>query len=102
MDRHHQEDISLHRITSLALLDDYAMKLTFNDGTEQTVDLEPILSGPIFGPLREKVLFQEVVIDPDFGALVWPNGPTLTRWCSTIGRPAWRRIRARRAELLTG
>lgn len=102
MDRHHQEDISLHRITSLALLDDYAMKLTFNDGTEQTVDLEPILSGPIFGPLREKVLFQEVVIDPDFGALVWPNGADIDPMV-LYDWPAYvERIRARRAELLTG
>mgnify|MGYP000871806942 CR=1 FL=1 len=101
MDRHHQEDISLHRITSLALLDDYAMKLTFDDGTEQTVDLEPILSGPIFGPLREKVLFQEVVIDPNFGALVWPNGADIDPMV-LYDWPAYvERIIARRAEMIS-
>ncbi len=101
MARHHHEEISLHRLTALSLLGDYALKLTFDDGTEQTVDLEPILSGPIFGPLREKVLFQEVVIAPDFGALVWPNGAdidpmVLYDWPASVAR-----IVARRAEMVS-
>jgi len=74
MDKQFVDDLALHRIASFSLAGDFIIRLTFDDGTEQNVDLEPILSGPIFGPLRDEALFQEVQIDPDFGALVWPNG----------------------------
>ena len=74
MDKQFVDDLALHRIVSFSLGEDFIILLTFDDGTEQTVDLEPILSGPVFGPLRDRDLFQEVQIDADFGALVWPNG----------------------------
>lgn len=74
MEQHPLDESRLHRVTSFALTGGYGMRLHFDDGTEQTVDLEPILSGPVFGPLRDRDLFQEVTIDADFGALVWPNG----------------------------
>ena len=64
----------LHRVTSFTILTDYVIKVTFDDNTERTIDFEPILTGPIFGPLRDRGLFSEVRLDRDFGALEWPNG----------------------------
>ncbi len=74
MEKQFLDDLALHRVTSLSLIGGYVIRLEFDDSKEQTVDLEPILSGPVFGPLRDRDLFQEVQIDADFGALVWPNG----------------------------
>ena len=99
MDQHPQDEPGLHRITSFSLLGNYVMRLQFDDGAEQTDDLEPILSGPIFGPLRDKGLFQAVQIDPDFGALVWPNGADIDPKVLYDWPVYVERIVARRAEM---
>ena len=64
----------LHRVTSFTIVGDYVITVTFDDNTERTIDFEPILAGPIFGPLRDHYLFSQVRLDPNFGALEWPNG----------------------------
>ena len=64
----------IHRVTSFAIVADYVIRVTFDDNTERTIDFEPILVGPIFGPLRNHGLFSQVGLDRDFGALEWPNG----------------------------
>jgi hypothetical protein len=74
MDPHTHQELVLHRVVVFALAGDYVIRVQFDDGTEQPIDFEPILYGPIFGPLRDPALFKEVRLDSDFGALVWPNG----------------------------
>ena len=44
----------------------------FNDSTENTIDFEPWLVGPVFEPLRDPVYFQRFFIDG--GTVIWPNG----------------------------
>ncbi len=46
----------------------------FEDGTQQEIDLEPVLAGEMYGPLRDRALFKKVTIDPEVHTLVWPNG----------------------------
>jgi hypothetical protein len=48
--------------------------MTFDDGTSQTIDFEPVLAGELYGPLRDLRLFNQVEIDPEVKTLVWPNG----------------------------
>lgn len=43
-------------------------------GHERVIDLEPILLGRLFGPLRDPQLFRRVTVNPDLGTLVWPTG----------------------------
>lgn len=62
------------RVTRFTLQEHYRLELVFEDGTTQVVDLEPILIGPIFGPLRQEALFRQAELDEAFGTLVWPNG----------------------------
>ena len=63
------------RITSVTPLEDFRVRLIFADGSEKTVDLGPLLEGPIFEPLKnDPARFREVRVDPDFGGLEWPNG----------------------------
>jgi hypothetical protein len=51
---------------------DFKVHLTFNDGTEGTVDFKPWLSGPVFELLKQPAYFRKFFIDG--GTLVWPNG----------------------------
>lgn len=67
-------ETTLHRIVSFEHSGAYQLDLQFDDGREQVIDFEPLLQGPLFGELRDPARFREVQLDPDFGALVWPNG----------------------------
>ena len=69
-----REELVLHRVQAFTLAGDYTIRVQFDDGSEQLIDFEPLLYGPIFGMLREPSLFREVQLDEDFGTLVWPNG----------------------------
>ncbi len=51
---HHQ----IHRIIACRVLLLYGLKLKFDDELEREVDLESILEGEIYGPLRDQVFFQ--------------------------------------------
>ena len=50
----------------------YRILVTFNDGSEKTIDFRGWLEGPIFGPLKEVAYFQRFFIDG--GTIAWPNG----------------------------
>jgi hypothetical protein len=67
----HKKDLLLH-VVSVEYLDNYQLKLTFNNGIEGIVDLEPELYGEIFEPLKDKSLFQKVFLTSR--TIEWPNG----------------------------
>ena len=62
------------RVTDVAVLDGFRVRLTFTDGAEKEVDLEPYLNGPIFEPLKDTARFREISVDQELGTIVWPNG----------------------------
>jgi hypothetical protein len=63
------------RITSVAPLDGFVLRLDFDDGTTREVDLEDELWGPVFEPLRnDSGLFRQVRVDAELGTIIWPNG----------------------------
>ena len=64
----------------------------------RSIDLTPILRGPVFGVLRNPAEFARVAIDPDFGALVWPSGADLDPGVLH----AWPEEGERMAELAAG
>ena len=43
-------------------------------GKEQVINFEPILTGEMYGSLRDINKFNQVEIDPEVHTLVWPNG----------------------------
>jgi hypothetical protein len=61
------------RVTDFREAAPHTLKVTFNDGTEQTIDFEPVLWGHYFEPLRDPNLFRQVRLDPEIYTLVWPN-----------------------------
>ena len=64
----------IHRVTAVEALEGYCLRVGFEDGTQQEIDLEPVLAGAMYGPLRDRALFEKVSIDPEVHTLVWPNG----------------------------
>lgn len=62
------------RITEAEVVGPHALRLAFNDGTRKTVDVAPLLDGPIFEPLRDPDYFARASLDPVCGTVAWPNG----------------------------
>ena len=53
---------------------DYVVWVRFRDGNSGAVDLEQVLHGPIFEPLKDPAYFANFSINADFYTLCWPNG----------------------------
>jgi hypothetical protein len=66
-------------VTGVRVLARYVVELTFANGSERVIDLEPLLWGPMFEPLvSDYDLFRQVTVDPDAGTIVWPNGADIS------------------------
>ena len=69
----HPQYPELPCVTAVRLVSGYVVHLTFADGLEKDVDLEPYLSGPIFEPVRNNPeMFASMFIDGD--TIAWKNG----------------------------
>lgn len=64
----------LKDIVEVHPLDDYQLHLRFEDDVEGVVDLLQIiqLTG-VFAPLKDPSYFAQVRVNPDLGAICWPN-----------------------------
>jgi len=67
----HKNELLLH-VVSVEYLENYQLKLIFNNGIQGIVDLEQELYGEIFEPLKDKSLFQKVFVTSR--TIEWPNG----------------------------
>lgn len=66
-------------VTDVKLLGRYVVELCFENGEERIIDLEPVLTGPMYEQLRnDYAAFQEVSVDPNAGTIVWPNGADIS------------------------
>jgi Protein of unknown function (DUF2442) len=52
------------------------LEVEFSDGAYGEVDLSDRLFGPMFEPLLDPKVFNQVQID-EYGAICWPNGADL-------------------------
>jgi hypothetical protein len=64
----------IYKVESFEIVAPHTLRITFDDGSEQTIDFSPVLAGQLFGPLNDLTLFDKVAIDPEVHTLVWPNG----------------------------
>ena len=67
-------DHQIYRVQSVEITAPYTLLVHFDDNTVQTINLQPILAGQLYGPLRDLMLFNQVRVDPEVHTLVWPNG----------------------------
>jgi hypothetical protein len=63
----------IHRVTRFSIVGPYTLAVGFADGSEQEIDLRPVLQGSLFGPLQDLATFNAVRLDTEVGTLVWPN-----------------------------
>lgn len=68
------------RVTSVLVLPDAQLEVTFVDGTSGKVDMRDFLGnrnvdGTVFEPLRDSAVFAEARVS--MGAVRWPNGADL-------------------------
>ena len=66
-------DHPIYRVKSFENVAPYTLRIHFDDGTEQTINFQPVLAGELYGPLRDLALFNQVRIDPEVHTLIWPN-----------------------------
>ena len=81
------------RVTNVEVLRPYVLHLHFDDGFSGTIDLEPMLWGEMFEPLRDPVQF--ATARPEYGTVCWSIGADfcpdcLREWCEH-GVPVARR-----------
>jgi hypothetical protein len=65
---------SVLRVTDVEPLDDYRLRVSFDDGTMRDVDCSFLLHGSLGEPLRDLKYFRQVRVDDEAGTVVWPNG----------------------------
>ena len=66
--------LELFDVVDFEIVDNYTLRLKFDDGVERVIDFEPILHGPLWGELRDLSLFNRVTLNRDIGTIEWPNG----------------------------
>lgn len=59
-------------VLAVEYLNDYRLRLRFNNGVEGIVDLQPELYGEMFEPLLDPLLFRQVFVTGR--TIEWPNG----------------------------
>jgi hypothetical protein len=74
MAKYHIANKDFYDVIGFELLNEYKVSVQFDDQTTRMIDFEPILYGPLFGPLRDLRLFRQVRLDRDLGTLLWPTG----------------------------
>ena len=65
-------------VANVRVVRPYVLEVTFEDGAQGDVDLEPELWGEVFEPLRDPALFAQARLDHELGTVVWPNGADLS------------------------
>ena len=64
----------LPRSTDARHIANHTIWLRFADGVEREVDMSRELESDVFEPLQDVGFFKSFRLDPELGALVWPNG----------------------------
>lgn len=62
------------RVKKVDYLEEYKIRVVFNDNKVKIVDLESELWGPMFESLKDLGYFKTVAVDQDHITIVWPNG----------------------------
>jgi len=64
----------IYKVTGFEILGPHLLRVSFDDGSTQTINFRPALAGELYGPLSDVELFNKVRLDSEVHTLVWPNG----------------------------
>lgn len=70
-------DLPYEKALSIRVVGPYVIEVALVDGHRREVDIEPLLWGEVFAPLRDFDLFRRAAVDPDGGSVYWPTGADL-------------------------
>ncbi|MBL8016642.1 MAG: DUF2442 domain-containing protein [Ignavibacteria bacterium] len=62
----------IHDIVKVEPIEDYSIRIQFDDGVVKTIDIKPFIDGGISTELRDINFFNRVYLDN--GSVTWPNG----------------------------
>jgi hypothetical protein len=68
----------IEEVVGVKVIKPYVLEVTFSDGACRRVDMEPLLWGEVFAPLRDFTLFAQATVDPELATVVWPNGADIS------------------------
>ena len=55
---------AIHRVRGFEVIAPYTLRIEFEDGVSRTIDFKLVLQGDLYGPLRDRAMFDGVRIDP--------------------------------------
>ncbi len=83
---------NIYKITDIEVVPPYGLRISFEDGVTNVVDLADRLWGPAFEPLKDPDYFGRVRVHPDVPNVVfWPNGADLSPETCRGNNPLYRR-----------
>ncbi len=66
---------SKYRVTNFRIKGPYTLRIEFDDNTRQTINFESLWEqSAYYEELSDREYFKQVVIDEEYGTLVWPDG----------------------------
>jgi hypothetical protein len=78
----------MHSVRDVEYLQDYQLRLQFEDGSWRVVDLKDELYGEVFEPLKDISYFKTVKVNHDLDTIVWDNDADLSPdYLYEISRP---------------
>jgi Protein of unknown function (DUF2442) len=72
---------------TVTVVDRYVIDVAFADGSRRRVDVQPLLHGERFEPLKDPEFFRQAYIDAQLGTVVWANGADLSPEFLYRGQP---------------
>ena len=68
----------LKDIVAVQFVDGYNLNIRFEDGVEGVIDISKLVDFyGVFAPLKDDDFFIRVRVNPELGAICWPNGADL-------------------------
>jgi Protein of unknown function (DUF2442) len=61
-------------VAGVAVVGDHILRLLFSDGTAGDVDFSAERWTGVLEPLNDPAFLAQVIVDPEAGTIVWPNG----------------------------
>ena len=78
----------MHWLTDVSYVNNYSLKLKFENNEYKLVDLQSHLDGKIFEPLKDISYFKSVILNHDIDTIVWPNNADFSPdFLYEIGQP---------------
>lgn len=69
-----EDPVMYHDVVDVKCLEDFKLKLTFDDGTSGVLDCKGIIAkGGVFAALADPQVFRAVTINRELGVITWKN-----------------------------